>query len=53
MFGERIETVRDALIVMLRSLPSNGTIFNLISFGSTCTALWEGGSRVYDQVILS
>lgn len=51
MYGERIETVRDALILMLRSLPSNGTVFNLVSFGSQCSALWEGGSRVYDQVI--
>jgi hypothetical protein len=51
MQGERIETVRDALIVMLRSLPSNGNKFNLVSFGSHHSALWKGGSRVYDQVI--
>ena len=51
MEGEKIETVRDALIVMLRSLPSNGNKFNLVSFGSHRSALWEGGSRVYDQVI--
>ncbi|KZW04436.1 VIT-domain-containing protein [Exidia glandulosa HHB12029] len=40
MGGGRISAVRTALQIMLRSLPSRGTTFNLFSFGSHCDSLW-------------
>ncbi|KZV97090.1 hypothetical protein EXIGLDRAFT_833087 [Exidia glandulosa HHB12029] len=42
MGGQRIAKVRDALQIMLRSLPSRGTSFNIVSFGSRFDALWSG-----------
>lgn len=49
MNGERISMAKKALVVLLRSLPHKGTHFNVLSFGSTCSALWEGGSKSYGQ----
>ncbi|KZW04435.1 hypothetical protein EXIGLDRAFT_758724 [Exidia glandulosa HHB12029] len=40
MGGGRIAAVRTALQIMLRSLPSRGTTFNLFSFGTHCNSLW-------------
>ncbi|EJD54067.1 VIT-domain-containing protein [Auricularia subglabra TFB-10046 SS5] len=40
MGGGRIAAVRTALQIMLRSLPSRGSRFNLVSFGSDCDLLW-------------
>lgn len=40
MGGRRIEAVRNALQIMLRSLPSKRSTFNVFSFGSKCTSLW-------------
>ncbi|KIM34058.1 hypothetical protein M408DRAFT_325583 [Serendipita vermifera MAFF 305830] len=47
MSGQRIEAVRNALQIMLRSLPSRKTTFNIISFGSHNTSLWPT-SQPYD-----
>ena len=40
MEGERIKSVRGAMQIMLRSLPSRHTKFNIISFGSSNDSLW-------------
>ncbi|KAK7029831.1 von Willebrand factor type A domain-containing protein [Favolaschia claudopus] len=49
MGGARIAAARKALVVMLRSLPAQGSSFQIMSFGDECTALWEDGSRAYNQ----
>ncbi|KAG8846784.1 hypothetical protein FS842_001575 [Serendipita sp. 407] len=46
MAGSRIKAVRTALQILLRSLPSRGTSFNIVSFGSRYTSLWPT-SQVY------
>ncbi|KAJ3818333.1 von Willebrand factor type A domain-containing protein [Lentinula raphanica] len=51
MQGERIKLVREALIVLLRGLPTYETTFNIISFGSRTTKLWDQ-SRQYSQTTL-
>ncbi|GAA6005506.1 VIT and vWA domain-containing protein [Rhodotorula paludigena] len=48
----RITLARKALVVLLRSLPHRDTTFNIVSFGSTHSALWEKGSRAYNQSTL-
>ncbi|KAJ3928265.1 MAG: von Willebrand factor type A domain-containing protein [Lentinula lateritia] len=48
MHGQNIQLVREALVVLLRGLPTNGTTFNIFSFGSEATKLWDQ-SRAYDQ----
>ena len=40
MRGGRIEAVKTGLQIMLRSLPSRNTTFNIVSFGSRFTSLW-------------
>ena len=40
MGGGRMEAVKTGLQIMLRSLPSRNTIFNIVSFGSRYTSLW-------------
>ncbi|KAH7090110.1 von Willebrand factor type A domain-containing protein [Auriculariales sp. MPI-PUGE-AT-0066] len=40
MAGGRIRAVRDALHIMVRSLPSKGSTFNIFSFGDRCDSLW-------------
>ncbi|KAJ7145802.1 von Willebrand factor type A domain-containing protein [Mycena epipterygia] len=52
MRGPRIEAAKRALVVMLRSLPANDTMFQIASFGNMCTMLWENGSRPYNQATL-
>ncbi|KAF9070050.1 hypothetical protein BDP27DRAFT_1324616 [Rhodocollybia butyracea] len=39
MQGTGIQLVREALVVLLRGLPTSGTTFNIFSFGSTATKL--------------
>ncbi|KAJ3981390.1 von Willebrand factor type A domain-containing protein [Lentinula detonsa] len=51
MRGERIRLVREALVVLLRGLPTSGTTFNIISFGTNATKLWDT-SRQYSQTTL-
>ncbi|KAH7880474.1 uncharacterized protein C8R40DRAFT_1065513 [Lentinula edodes] len=48
MYGRNIQLVKDALVVLLRSLPTKDTTFNLVSFGSRATTLWRH-SREYTQ----
>ncbi|ORY91748.1 von Willebrand factor type A domain-domain-containing protein [Leucosporidium creatinivorum] len=52
MGGERISMARKALVVLLRSLPKEGTRFNIVSFGNSSSALWSNGSRGYSQATL-
>ncbi|KAF8125680.1 von Willebrand factor type A domain-containing protein [Mycena galopus ATCC 62051] len=52
MRDERITAAKKALVVMLRSLPAKGTSFQIASFGSRCTSLWNDGSRPYNQATL-
>ncbi|THG93987.1 hypothetical protein EW026_g7389 [Hermanssonia centrifuga] len=40
MQGERIETAKRTLVMLMRSLPSKGTSFNIFSFGNHCDSLW-------------
>lgn len=40
MGGGRINSVKAALQILLRSLPSRNTTFNIVSFGSHHTSLW-------------
>ncbi|KAG8830099.1 hypothetical protein FRC17_005434 [Serendipita sp. 399] len=46
MGGSRITAVKAALQILLRSLPSKGSSFNIVSFGSRYTSLWQT-SRTY------
>ena len=48
MGGERIETAKRALVMLLRSLPMQGTWFNIVSFGSHSDSLW-GESVPYGE----
>ncbi|KAH7094025.1 von Willebrand factor type A domain-containing protein [Auriculariales sp. MPI-PUGE-AT-0066] len=41
MSGGRIRAVRDALQIMVRSLPSKGSTFNIFSFGDRYDSLWK------------
>ncbi|KAJ7682890.1 von Willebrand factor type A domain-containing protein [Mycena rosella] len=52
MSGQRLEAAKNALIVMLRSLPAKDSLFQIASFGDICTSLWDGGSRAYNQATL-
>ncbi|KAJ7682855.1 von Willebrand factor type A domain-containing protein [Mycena rosella] len=52
MEGGRIAAARKALVVMLRSLPHKDSLFQIISFGNDSRALWQGGSRPYNQETL-
>ncbi|KAJ7058065.1 hypothetical protein C8F01DRAFT_926916, partial [Mycena amicta] len=51
MSHARIITAKKALVVLLRALPSRNTstYFQIVSFGSHATMLWNAGSRPYDQ----
>ena len=40
MAGDRIETAKRGLMMLLRSLPAQGTTFNIFSFGTQCSSLW-------------
>ncbi|KAL0565710.1 hypothetical protein V5O48_016313, partial [Marasmius crinis-equi] len=48
MDGQRIQLVREALVVLLRGLPTKGTTFNIFSFGSSSTKFWNS-SQEYTQ----
>lgn len=48
MEGSNIRLVKDALVVLLRGLPTKDTTFNLVSFGSRTTLLWKH-SKIYSQ----
>lgn len=40
MSGGRISTAKKALVMLLRALPSQGTHFNIMSFGDHCKRKW-------------
>ncbi|THH08938.1 hypothetical protein EW146_g8832 [Bondarzewia mesenterica] len=48
MEDQKISVAKRTLTVLLRSLPSSGTTFNIFSFGTVCDSLWFP-SRQYDQ----
>ncbi|KAJ7088561.1 von Willebrand factor type A domain-containing protein [Mycena crocata] len=52
MQGARVAAARKALVIMLRSLPHKDSLFQIRSFGNGCTALWERGSKPYNQETL-
>ncbi|KAJ7260902.1 von Willebrand factor type A domain-containing protein [Mycena haematopus] len=49
MGGKRIEAARKALVIMLRALPHENSLFQVISFGSRTSSLWAQGSKPYNQ----
>ncbi|KAF2184898.1 VIT-domain-containing protein [Zopfia rhizophila CBS 207.26] len=51
MRGRKMDTLRDALSVLLRSIPSEDVYFNIYSFGSQHSSLWTH-SRQYSQATL-
>jgi hypothetical protein len=51
MSGARVSTAKETLAILLRMLPSRGTIFNIFSFGSIVDGLWPR-SQSYDQTSL-
>ncbi|KAJ7467116.1 von Willebrand factor type A domain-containing protein, partial [Mycena latifolia] len=52
MEGKRLAAARRALVVMLRAVPHHESLFQIMSFGSWCTALWPQGSKPYNQETL-
>ncbi|KAJ7619554.1 von Willebrand factor type A domain-containing protein, partial [Roridomyces roridus] len=52
MSRNRIEAAKKALVVMLRALPHQDSLFQIASFGSYHSFLWETGSNAYNQVTL-
>ncbi|KAJ7717582.1 von Willebrand factor type A domain-containing protein [Mycena metata] len=52
MGGKRIEAAKKALVVMLRALPHQDSLFQIVSFGSRTTSLWPNGSKSYNQETL-
>ncbi|KIK71252.1 hypothetical protein GYMLUDRAFT_52369 [Collybiopsis luxurians FD-317 M1] len=46
--AQNLRLLKDALVVLLKSLPTKDTTFNLVSFGSHTTMLWER-SKAYSQ----
>lgn len=41
MGGSRIKTAKKTLVMLLRALPSQGTTFNIFSFGTSCDSMWK------------
>ncbi|KAJ7619461.1 von Willebrand factor type A domain-containing protein, partial [Roridomyces roridus] len=52
MEGARMTAARRALVVMLHSLPVKDCLFQIMSFGAGCSALWARGSKPYNQEML-
>ncbi|KIK57423.1 hypothetical protein GYMLUDRAFT_247059 [Collybiopsis luxurians FD-317 M1] len=50
--AESVRLIREALVTLLRGLPTNGTTFNAISLGFHPMKLWEK-SRTYTQETLN
>lgn len=46
---DRIGTAKKTLIALLRTLPGDGTMFNIFSFGQRCDSLWTPNSRPYSD----
>ncbi|KAJ7160710.1 von Willebrand factor type A domain-containing protein [Mycena filopes] len=49
MGGNRIEAAKKALVVMLRALPHQDSLFQIVSFGTRIASLWPNGSKPYNQ----
>ncbi|KAF8887014.1 hypothetical protein CPB84DRAFT_1849934 [Gymnopilus junonius] len=45
MAGSRINHAKDALLILLKSLPNEGTLFNIFSFGSSSSPLWYSSQK--------
>lgn len=41
MSGDRISTAKKTMVMLLRALPSQGTTFNIFSFGTKCARMWK------------
>lgn len=52
MSGGRIEQAKQTVNLLLRMLPTNGTVFNVFSFSNSVTEMWPQ-SRVYNQESLT
>ncbi|KAJ7260945.1 von Willebrand factor type A domain-containing protein [Mycena haematopus] len=52
MGGKRIEAAKKALVIMLRALPHENSLFQVISFGTRTSSLWAQGSKPYNQETL-
>ncbi|KAJ6602843.1 von Willebrand factor type A domain-containing protein, partial [Mycena vulgaris] len=52
MRGLRIKAAQKALVVMLRALPHQDSLFQIVSFGSRTSSLWPHGSKSYTQQTL-
>lgn len=48
----KIDNAKKALLIMLKSLPTTGTTFNIYSFGSSYSSLWPA-SQPYSQATLN
>jgi hypothetical protein len=51
MEGDRIETAKNTVNMLLRMLPKDNTTFNIFSFGNQCDSLWPS-SVLYDAFSL-
>ena len=51
MSGSKVENAKSTLQLFLRSIPE-GTLFNIVSFGSRFSKLFEDGSRALDDATL-
>ncbi|KAJ6542746.1 von Willebrand factor type A domain-containing protein [Mycena capillaripes] len=52
MSNQRIEAAKKALVIMLRALPHQESLFQIVSFGSRTSSLWAQGSKPYNQETL-
>lgn len=52
MSGDRIETAKRTLVMLLRSLPASGTTFNIFSFGTSSSKMFPS-SLEYSQSTLT
>ncbi|KAF7345085.1 hypothetical protein MVEN_01672100 [Mycena venus] len=52
MRGMRIKAAQKALVIMLRALPHQDSLFQIVSFGSRTSSLWPHGSKSYNQQTL-
>ena len=51
MGGARIDMAKRALVMLLRALPRQGTTFNIFSFGSAWSRLWDESKPYNAQTI--
>ncbi|XP_063850940.1 von Willebrand factor A domain-containing protein 5A-like isoform X2 [Scylla paramamosain] len=52
MGGEKMQSARATLLLFLKSLPP-GCLFNIVSFGSSFSALFPEGSHIYSEKTLN